>query len=52
MVFLSLFLTVHRDLKPANLLVSGKKLCIADLGQARMIETKRDEISLKGMYSK
>jgi serine/threonine protein kinase len=48
-MFSSLFSTVHRDLKPANVLVNGDKLCIADLGQARVNEIVRDTISLSSM---
>ena len=45
------FITVHRDLKSANVLVNGDKLCIADLGQARVNEISRDPISLSRMYN-
>lgn len=47
--FLFLLFVVHRDLKPANILVDGDRLCIADLGQARVGEALRDDLSLSSM---
>ncbi|CAF4138585.1 unnamed protein product, partial [Adineta steineri] len=37
---------IHRDLKSANVLVNEDNLCIADLGQARVAQASRDDISL------
>ena len=48
-MFLFFLYVVHRDLKPANILVDGDKLCIADLGQARVGEALRDELSMSSM---
>ncbi|CAF1300478.1 unnamed protein product [Adineta steineri] len=36
---------IHRDLKSANVLVNEGNLCIADLGQARVAQASRDDIS-------
>lgn len=48
-ILLFLLHVVHRDLKPANILVDGDRLCIADLGQARVAEPLRDELSMSSM---